>query len=335
MKIFDLNYNTSFGNNVQKNILNIKKNFGNKFIIRDGDIELPSFLYQVKEDNNPKMQYYSLIYDIKERDSFLLPFKINFIDIIKLITKEDNNYKNNNCYIANIHKVEGVSGTSMVNTLLKFLKIIGVEQIILHDGARILCENNGQEIDLSFFKLIEKGITFYQKFGFKFLMDPGNAWHMIDFGNTDNMTKQLHIALDNVYKIKLDYYKNAYIKLLDIINQTIKEQDYDNVKIYLYHPYKPYILKKEHNREKLISMVHEIDTLLNIIKLSNKTYLYETMIDTFYSDCNVYIQLEDIIFNNLFMGISYKRKGVYLKHNDTFHNLRYIRNSAMFELNLN
>lgn len=335
MNIVDLNHSFNFGNNVQKNILILKKNYGNKFIIRDHDIQMPCLLYEVKESNNPNMKYYSLVYDIKERYSFLLPFKINFIDIIKLSKKDGTNYKNNNCYIANIHKTKNISGTNIVNTILKLLKILNVEQVILHDGARIHCDGSDREIDLSFFKLIEKGITFYQKFGFEFMMDPGNPWHAIDFGSTDNMVKILNKSLNNIHKIKLPYYKNAYIKILGIITTIIKEQDYDNVKIYLHHPYKPYLVKKENNKDKLLGMVNDIDALLHIIKLSQKEYLTEAMIDTFYADCNTYMQLESLILDNLFVGITYKKKSIYLKHIDIFHALRYIRNSSIFELKLN
>lgn len=337
MKIFDLNLPPIFGNDLQKNIITMKNTYGSKFIIKDGDNELPSLLYIVKQAHNPKLQYYSLVYDIPERDAWLLPYKISFIDIIKMIggTSDYSSVKNNNCYLANIHRTDKINGTNLVNIILKLLKLLGAEQVILNDGAHISCGDSEKEIDLSFFKLIEKGITFYQKFGFEFLMDPGNPWPAIDFGSTNNMKKTIHKSLANINKIKLNYYKDAYIKILDIIQLVIKNQDYENVKIYLYHPFRPFLIKKENVKEKLLSMIKDIDTLLNIIKLSERKYLKDTLIDTFYADCNTYMQLEDLIFSNLFMGISYKKKKIYLKHNDIFYTLKFIRNSAIFELKLN
>lgn len=329
MKIFDLNFpSIQFTNNLHKNVLLLKKRFGVNFIIKDGEFELPSHLYIVTEPDNPKIQYYSLIYNLKERDDWLLPYKIVFYDTQKIA-------KNNNCYIANIHKTDKISGTNMVNIVLKLLKLLGAEKVRLHDGAHIICQPSGKDIDLSFFKLLEKGITFYQKFGFKFTIDPNNTNDLMSYGSTANMIKVMQKTLNDINKIKLSYYKDAYIKVLDIINKAIKNQDYENVKIYLHHPYKPYLVKKDKVKEHLLTTLPNIDTLLSIIKLSEKKYLTETMIELFYSDCNTYLQLEDIIFNNQFMGISYKGKGIYLKHNMIFRTLRHIRNNATFEIELN
>lgn len=323
MKILDLNYPPEFTNNLQKNIVMLKKLLGTKFIIKDGDIELPAYLYLVVEPNNKKMKYYSLVYDIEDRDDWLLPFKIAFLDMEKGII-------NNNCYIANIHKTETISGSTMVTTVLKLLKVLQVEKATLHDGARIDCFTS--EVDLSFFKLLEKGITFYQKFGFKFKMDESSANDIINYGSTQNMIKTLHQALDNIHKIKLDYYRDAYTKILDIIKLIIKNQDYENVKIYLHHPYKPFLVQKDKVKETVLSTVRDIDTLLNITKNTKRKYLTELMIDLLYADCSSYLVLEDLIFKNMFSGIKYKNKGIYLKHHAIFRNLQHIRNNSIFEI---
>lgn len=324
MTVFDLNNPPKFTNDLQKNILILKKSFGSRFKIKDGDIEMPAYLYLVIEPDNKKMKYYSLVYDIEDREDWLLPFKIAFLDMEKAII-------NNNCYIANIQKIETISGTIMVEIVLKLLKILHVEKAILHDGAHIDCGNS--EVDLSFFKLLEKGITFYQKFGFKFKMQK-YASDIISYDSTENMVKVLHKNLKDIHKIKLDYYREAYVKILDIIKQIIKNQDYDNVKIYLHHPYKPYIVKKDRVREFILSTVRDIDSLLAIIKNSKKKYLTETMIELLYIDCNTYLLLEDLIFKNQFIGIKYRGKGIYLKHSIIFRNLRHIRNNAIFEIAL-
>jgi len=335
MKILDLNYPPGFSKNLQKNILMLKKLYGQKFIIKDGELELPAHLYLVVEPNNKKLKYYSLIYDLEDRDNWLLPFKIAFLDMSYDIDNCDNNsnqFLNNNCYIANIHKTDKITGSTMVTLVIKLLKVLHAEKVTLHDGAHINCYNSESEIDLSFFKLLEKGITFYQKFGFKFKMTKQD---ITSYGSTSNMMKTLRRDLDNIHKIKLEYYKDAYIKILDIINNIIKNQDYENVKIYLHHPYKPYLVQQDKVKDFVLSTVKDIDTLLNIIKNSKRKYLVELMIDLLYADCSSYLVLEDLIFKNRFAGIKYKNKGIYLKHHNIFRNLQHIRNNAIFEIVLN
>ena len=153
MKVFDINSPPKFTNNLQKNILVLKKIYGKSFIIKDGDIELPSKLYQVKEPNNPTFKFYSLVYDIKDRDNWLFPYKIAFIDFIVRGCPKDvsKSILNNNCYISNIHRTDKINGSTMVKTILNLLKVLKAQRVTLHDGASVKCEANGQDIDLSFF----------------------------------------------------------------------------------------------------------------------------------------------------------------------------------------
>ena len=328
MKILDLNHPPKFTDNLQKNVLLLKKIFNKKFIIKDSDLEFPVYLYEIVEQDNPKMKYYSLIYNEEERYDWLLPFKIVFLDTIAV-------EKNNNCYIANIHKKDNISGSIMVTFVLKLLKLLHVEKAYLHDGANIQCANSDFNIDLSFFKLLEKGITFYQKFGFNFYLAENNSDLLLNFGSLDNMMKSLKNDLKNIHRIKIKYYRDAYIKILDIIKESIKNQDYENVKIYLHHPYKPYLVKPDKVKEHLLSTIRDIDSLLHIIKGSKRIYLTELMVDLLYKDCNSYLKMEDLIFRNMFKGIKYRGKGIILKHHKIFRNLMFIRNNAIFEITLN
>ena len=321
----DLDHPPELTNYLQKNIILIKKKFGSQFSIKNQDIEIPIKLFMVKNEYNPKLRYYSMVYDIETRDEYLLPFKINFINYLSL-------EKDNNCYISDITKFGHISGSQMVLFVLKLLKILGAEKAFLYDGTRIEC--NGMKIDLSFFKLIEKGITFYQKFGFKIFMDPSNHFLKIKYGTTETMSKALRDNLQQMQKIKLSYYYKCYQYILNILFDVIKNQAYDKIIIYLYHRYKPYIYKRSMTKQKVLSLVQEIDTFLGIIKRLDKVYLYQAMIKLFYEDCSQYVQLEDHIFNNLFYGISYNNKHIYLKHIKIFDNLKLIRNESVFEINL-
>lgn len=321
----DLDHPPELTQSLQKNIILIKKKFGSQFTIKNQDIEIPIKLFLVKNEYNPKVQYYSMVYDIEMREEYLLPFKINFINYLSL-------GKDNNCYISDITRFGDVSGSEMVLFVLKLLKVLGAERAFLYDGTRIEC--NGMKIDLSFFKLIEKGITFYQKFGFRIFMDPSNHFLKIKYGTTENMEKALKDNLQQMQKIKISYYYKCYQYILDILFDVIKNQAYDKITIYLYHRYKPYIFKRNMTKQKVLSLVQEIDMLLNILKRIDQVYLYQAMIKLFYDDCYQYVQLEDYIFNNSFYGISYKNKQIYLKHTKIFDNLKLIRNESVFEINL-
>ena len=52
------------------------------------------------------------------------------------------------------------------------------------------------------------------------------------------------------------------------------------------------------------------DILFRIIDSSEEEYLTDLMIEKFYDDCTMYIQLENLIFENSFVGISYKNKNI-------------------------
>lgn len=352
MKILDLNYvdTSMFSKDLQKNINIIKQKFGKTFIIKDGDIKLPSLIYTVTNKYNKNFTYYALIYDDPkiDRTSWLLPFKIDFIDnskVLQIYNSDDthqnsdniNKAKNNNCYIANIHKTDTVSGTNMVTALLKLLKMINAENVELHDGTRVTCPTAGEhnEIDLSFFKLLERGITFYQKFGFKFVLNSGEPYYITDFGTTSNMTRVLQQSLEKFRKIKISYYKDAYIKILDIITDVIKNQDYDNVTVYNYHRIKPYAKNKQQIKDYLMNLVTMINDLLAIVKSTKKIYLVDVLIEKFYESCNLYLKLEDIIMRNMLYGVVYKNKAVYLKHIDIIDTIYTIRQSSIFRIKLN
>ncbi len=329
MKIWDLNdlsITKNFTDNLQTNLKIAKRLFGERFHIADANIKMPALLYLLVEPHNKKLKYYNLIYDIKERNNWEFPFKIEFLDRETLEL-------NNNCYIANIHKTEEITGTQIVTTILKLLKLLKVEYITLHDGTRIDCGK--REIDLSFFKLIEKGITFYQKFGFRFTISEHSIHERMNFGKTENMDQILFSYLKKFRKIKLKYYINAYNEILEILFEVLKNQDYENIKIYLYHPKRPFLIKKEETRSKVLALINEIDTTLRILVKSQRTYLYEILIDLFYKKCDDYLNIMSLILENNTFIITYKKKNVKLKNIDIINTLFFIRNASMFQLKLN
>ena len=114
MLIFDLESDIKFKSKLQSNVRTLYYKFKDKFMIKDGNMIVPVRL-ELQKTNNIK--YYSLYYDINVRDNYLLPFKIDFIDTCKFKL-------NNNCYIAHITKYQNITGSMMIQFVLKILKIL-------------------------------------------------------------------------------------------------------------------------------------------------------------------------------------------------------------------
>lgn len=322
-KILNLDNPIKLTNDLQKNVLIIKRKYGRKFKIQfDENTLIPVILYQVDYPHNPKVKYYSLIYDITDREDYLFPFKIDFYDVVNL-------ENNNNCYIANIHKTATISGTQMVNFVIKLLVVLRANKVYLNDGARIDCDNT--TIDLSFYKLIERGGTFYQKFGFKFIAN--ETWHRLNYGTSQNMNHVMLESLRKFKKIKLSYLNAAYEQILDILFAVIRNQDYDNLKIYLGHPTFPYIIRKQNTFNTVNEIVQEINYILSKTKTSERKYLYQLMIDLMKTSCQDYKRIEEFIINNQVYGVKYHRRKILLKHNYIFDDIKIIRNSTV-ELDL-
>lgn len=322
--LLDLNKSHRFGDSVQKNLKDIIIKYGNKFSIKNKDIILPSKIYKVKYQYNKKLSYYSIIYD-GVREQSLYPFKVDFLD-------DTNMEKNDNCYIANIHKTDKISGTNMMETILKFLKIIKVKEVTLYDGAKIKCGN--REIDLSYFKILEKGATFYQKFGFRFDV---KDYQKKMFDNEENMVKTLDKLIKDFKNIELVYFNNAFLQIIDIANEVIKKQDYKNLNITYFHTVEPYYASKGKLPEIIDELVIEINYILGKTipaMKNNKKYLYQVLIDLFYNDCNSYRTMEDNIINNMIYEVEYKKKKIILKHIQLFNTIRAIRYSSV-KLTLN
>lgn len=325
MDIIDLNskYEPDFSTDkVQDNIKNIVKKHGNKFVLKNEATELPCVLNSVTEYSNNNLTYYSLKYNIDVVSNFLLPFCVLFIDYRQVEL-------NNNCHITNIHRTNKVSGTNIMKTLLKFFNMLHINRVTLHDGTRIYCNN--REMDLSFLKLLEKGMTFYQKFGFKICRDT-LFWHRMEYKDDESFSEKLANNLDKFKKIQLKYIETAYKYILEILYTVIKDQNYENLKLLLYNHEGPRVLKNNYNnRSSVMKLVRDIDIILKLVKKSGRKYLYELMIDLFYNNCNDYVFIEEFIIDNMLDTVIYKNKKVVLEDIKIFTTIKYIRNSALFE----
>ena len=220
--IFDLNDQYYFGENVQENILFLHEKFGEKFIIKKNTISVPIELQQIKIVSND-LTFYELRYDKPDRTYIQSPFAIWFIDMKTMEL-------NNNTYINYIHSTEQYTGSDMVRIVLDIQRKLNVQKTVIHDATTIMCSSNKEEYNLSFFKLLEQGKTYYMRFGFdvEFLDHYGcempfknkSAWHNI-----------INDLLANIKQIKIKDIVEQYKKIQLLINNVNEKQDYENFKV--------------------------------------------------------------------------------------------------------
>ena len=302
MKTFDLKKKYNFTDNVQKNILIIKKLFGTKFKIKSNKLVVNVKLIKNKLKTN-QIEYYTLIYDQPKRIHDLLPFTIIFYDIKEF-------QKNNITYIGNIHKTNKISGSKMVLFVLEIQRKLNVVKTYLHDGATIKC--NGISMNLSKFKMIEKFKTFYMKFGFEISIK--SDWTM-SYKNKKEQQTFLIKLINNIKKIKINNLINDFNQIINILSTVIKNNDYKNFKIQHISDFisknNIYNYYYQHDPEEDISKI--FNDCFQILKILNKTkqkYLYKYLIELFNDKkkCLDYLTITNYFEQNKFNIISYKKK---------------------------
>lgn len=315
MKIFDI---TGFINSgiINNDLKAIKKKYGQIFYIKKGDIKLPTKLYYNKK---AAIKHYVLqYYDKKEEwTADLLPFKISFVNF------NDISINNKSCYINNFHKTNDVSGSKIIDFTIYLLKKLGMKSALLGDGASIKCDY--EKIYLSFFKLLEKNRTFYEKFGFKPYMTPGviDPYGMVKYGKTikENL-KNRDLLVSTIKKIETIYYTKLFNKILKISITVIKYSDYDNIKLFIEDEQ---IIDKDRNEEKIIGIIKNCKTALEILNNSDKKYLYELLLELIYKDCSKYVKLLNSVFLWNIKKIQYKEVNIINKYKDVYDDLERIK----------
>jgi len=329
MKIFDLSKEYKFiGKDVQKNISVLYKKFGKRFTIKYKKMKVPVSLYKRIFKHSGKT-FFILEYYQTKRTEELKPFKIEFID------ESSSDYKlNNTTYIANIHNTNEISGSQMVDLVVSIQRKLNVIKTTLFDGATIHCNNI--EINLSFFKLIEKNRTFYQKFGFKYSTD--GIWPLLKamFGNKKNVQKIMHNSLNLFKKIKISEYITKHKQVIDLISNIIKKQDYHKTDISSYDFFNndPRYVKSSKIEEHLIEQVGISNKVLKICMNTKKKYLYQLLIELLNNKkCQEYDTIMKYIVENNQYQIKYMKKTITFNYIKLFNIIGKLK-QARFELEL-
>lgn len=301
--ILDLdNYKPTDANPVL-NLREIERTLGNKFIIQYQNLQVPANLYiaQIKSSN---LKFYVLEYDHSYNTDALKPFVIYFVDLLN--PDEELSYSS---YITNIHKTMNITGTEMVKLVIEINKKLGVKKATLYDGANITCPINGQKMDLSFFKLIQYGRTFYTNLGFEFV--PDNNYFSSKFKSLHELHDKLDDTLNKIAKIKISDIKEQYENILKTIIKVIINQDYENLHVAIlsdsYAARSPPETHFVANIKQKITQLYDASfAVLNILHNTDKIYLRDLLIDLFNDQyCTEYYYLQMYVIDDLTYSIQY------------------------------
>lgn len=300
-----------------KNLYENLEELPDKFKITYGDITLPAIKY-VKND------IYWIEYDSPTRYTYLKIFEIMFKNAMIGSTTDYS------CTINYIHKLENVSGTKLIQTILDFLKDIGVKQVFLGDDTGVFCQ--GQRIDLSLYLLLKKGITFYQRFGFEFHMSPTSFQSDI-FKNDKEMILILEKRLTEFRAIKLQTFRSGLIKMFNLLTKIVTDNGYDKVKMSNYMIEVDYTVDVDpaDMEARVADNVIYIMDLLNLVKpIKNITTLVELLM--YYYDNKMCHKYSHIIsyFNNMpLYRVSYGKTTLVNKYIEIFSTILFIRKCTL------
>ena len=294
------------------NIHDFIKKYKNKtFLIKNDKMEIEVKLEKIKSAINSKLDFYSIITTEKGSVEVAYVFAIAFL--YKTPSYE-------NVFIKNISKSEKYSGSNIVNFVIDFLSSFKqVKKIYLHDGTDVSCKNSDHRFDLSMYKLLTSYYGFYQKFGFRLIVE----------NSEEDITKIMVSLAKKVskYKIKdilenfreiirfVEKYKNkTKIKCITKWDKTIYEKPLDHLNELMYNigylcftmiPYKNYTFRKfieKINIKKCFILSHLFEILSNI-DYFEFSYNKEKIISKFLLD---YIKFS--IYRNDYQG-----KGILMK----------------------
>jgi hypothetical protein len=222
-----------------------------------------------------------------------------------------------NVYIASISKSDKHPGSQVVKFVIEFLKSFKqVKKAYLIDAATVNCKNSDDRISLSLYKLITSYVGFYQKYGFRLVIDYGKEQDI-----TNNMVR-LAKKVSN-YKVK-DILKNfkEIIKFVEKYKQKIQVKskynynEYTSINSlaefinnigYLYFtmtPYKKYTFGKfiEKLNDKKCFMLSQLFYSINNIQYIEFKYKNKKIISNFLVDyLKLFIYTNNFSWNGKFM----------------------------------
>lgn len=314
-------------NDVQNNLKLFIEKYGETFDIKYGPIILKNVMIKKKKISNGK-QFYSIVYDIPNRTQDLAPMIIDFIDFY---TAEPRN----NSYISNISRTNKISGTEMVKVCIRLNKILGVNKMSLYDGSSVKCDKNNESMNLSYIKLIEKGITFYMKLGFEFeLNENNNVMFYYRFNNKKDFMREIHRVINNIRKIKTNEIIKEYNETLKLASDAVREnytKKLEIIKNDSSNVSRDNIFYDENPKDKIADIISECKEVLDVLnRYKHIKYLYKVMVKTFNDDCEAYISLTKCIVDNIRYAFVYGNRKITKDYSKDFRLLYSYKNWYWF-----
>lgn len=277
------------------NILEFIKNYKNKTFLLKSDkmkIEIEVKLEKYRSAFvESKLDYYRIF-------SLTGEFRIHFFH---------NKPSFENVYIASIAKSDKYSGSEVIKFVIEFLKSFKqIKKAYLIDAATVNCKNSDDTISLSLYKLLTSYVGFYQKYGFRLV---------INYGKEEDITnKMVHLAKKVAnYKVK-DILKNfkEIIKLVEKYKQNVLVKT-----IYKYDEYESIVAESYYShqsgRMEVVSLGKFMHNLgyLYFTMAPYKKYTFGKFIEKLNDKkCFILSEFFNILYNFNYIEFKYKNKKI-------------------------
>jgi len=309
-KILNLSKYNKFTDDLISNLKILEKEFGNKFIIKSEilNAKITVTLNKFKLANGNI--FYQLNHFDNKRYTPLNPMRINFLN-------PQTNQIDGTSFIANIHKTNEYSGTTIVKLCLEINKIFGIKKTYLTDGAKTKCGD--KETYLSFIKLLENNKTFYMALGFQIeLWNNDSSMLNLEIANTNQkLLFKLNKTIENIKKIKTKTIINEYCDTIDLLTDAIKtnfSKDFEII-IYKFNTFCDDEYYKEDSIKHVSDYFNECIKVLSILnKYKDKQFLFEILIYLFKNSCEDYIKIYDYLIATNRIKIIYGKKVIEKKY---------------------
>jgi hypothetical protein len=337
MKTLILTNEYNFTNNVQRNLDTLfnmmydeKKKATHRvavFKIKHNDIIMKVKLAKIKSITN-NVEFYTLFYKKIINDD-MSPLKIDYIHPFTLEV-------NNDCYIASLHRIENMSGTQIMDIMIKLNKLLNVKNVYLSDGSTVIIGD--QKKDLSIMKMLETNKTYYMRFGFDFTLY-GMVNYIYKFNNIDDLHKLVNKTIKKIRNITTKQIHDEYTNLTDMLNR-VDDNNIDKLKIYFKG--RPSIVpaslskiyKSSVTKDVVEGLKAEAINVIDVISKFNHTYIYEILVDLFNKRDERYIILNDYLMSSTRYIIKFEKHIIKRKYITWFHLLNVILADYYYVLKL-
>ena len=331
MPVWDLNKAKKMKGDPQKNIQTILKKYG---VREKNPFEDIFYLGKLVAKYNDKTQEH-IVFGKQKREfkyfEFISPETEFVVGMIDPVTRK---YNKSYAYIGSLSKGK-YSGSFHIELVEKMCKIFGVKRIYLHDASSVKCKDN--RIDLKFLKLIQEGVSWYQKIGYKLDFDISTGRMNL---STKKRAKQIYAdCVKKLRKIPIKSVYKDYANINELTARIIKEEDYKNVvgiepELFTNNNIGRYPDVDYSNVMKEI--VLEISHIgIEIIKLLDTSFtddpetkdmtLSQFLSFIYEKDCELYHKLFKLLFDNQIYHWEYSGKSLGLTYKNTTKKVRFMK----------